>query len=82
MTVGLDSHQRLVNTTPKPRATKNNSGELEPPLLRSGVGVIVGGWVTVAEAVAVLATMLATWPIISWATAILKCCEAYNHTEA
>ena len=27
------SHQRLVNTTPNPRATKNSRGELVGPLL-------------------------------------------------
>jgi len=36
-----DDYQRLVKTTPKPRATKNSSGELVGPLLFELVGADV-----------------------------------------
>lgn len=38
----LSTYHKLVNTTPKPRATKNSSGELVGLLLFSGGGPAVG----------------------------------------
>lgn len=57
----IQTHHRLVNTTPNPRATKKSKGELVGLLLRSPGGVVVeaGGLVEVADGAAILAHSVA-----------------------
>lgn len=65
----VNTHHKFVKTTPKPRATKKSSGELEPPplllllLLFVLEGIAVCGLVVsdvVEEAVSV-AALTTTW---------------------
>lgn len=59
----INSHHRFVKTTPKPRATKNSSGELVGPLGLLFVGDMVGvGAAVVACERGVGDAMVDVWP--------------------
>jgi hypothetical protein len=66
------AYQRLVKTTPKPRATKKSSGELEPLLLllllelfvlegMAVCGLVTSDDVAVADCVVVVAALTTMW---------------------
>lgn len=56
----MKTHHKFVNTTPKPNATKNNKGELGPPVDPEVPVVVCDGADPVAVAVFEIVDMFAT----------------------
>lgn len=77
------TNQRLVKTTPKPRATKNSSGELVGPLPPPPEDVVVAGGAT-ADAVAVDITTRDVPYVVATIYSIGRnwCCEVSGRPDA